>query len=79
LRGKPSPEPVEELLEEPLVAITPGGEEVELTEIAPAVEPEAEPEAPAPALPRTATPFPIAALVGLLGAGVASMLRFSHK
>jgi hypothetical protein len=75
-REKPSPE-------EPLVAVTPGGEEVELAEIypesTPVTEPEAEPAVSLPELPRTATPFPFVALVGLFAAGAASTLRFFHK
>jgi hypothetical protein len=66
---------VEELLEEPLVVIEPGGKEVEVTE--------AHPEAPViqhaevirPELPKTATPFPLLALIGLLTGAAAAGLR----
>jgi hypothetical protein len=81
--AEPAPEAtVEELLAEPLVAIQPGGEEVELAEVHPetyASPPEFEPPAPAPALPKTATPFPLMALAGLLAAGAASALRLLRK
>jgi hypothetical protein len=73
-------QPVEELLEEPLVAVTPTGEEVALPEFTPVEEPELGPEYWEPLeLPRTATPFPLVALVGLLAAGAASTIRFFHK
>jgi len=69
---------VPKLLEEPLVAVEPGGKEVELAEVHPEVA--AEPEAAAlPSLPKTATPFPLAALVGLLAGGCASGLRLLRK
>jgi hypothetical protein len=74
---------VEELLEEPLVAVTPEGEEVELAvvypEFTPVEEPELGPEFFEPILPRTSTPFPLLALVGLFAAGAASTVRFFHR
>jgi hypothetical protein len=77
------PEPavtVEELLEEPLVAVTPGGEEIEVAEVypesTPIPEPELDVEALAKELPRTATPFPVIGLVGLIAAGAAFVARF---
>jgi hypothetical protein len=77
---EPVPALVEELLEEPLVAITPAGEAVGLPEFTPVEEPELGPEFFEPLeLPRTATPFPLIALLGLLAAGAASALRFFHK
>jgi hypothetical protein len=75
----------EEWLEAPLVAVTPEGEEVEIAELVepypestPVAEPELGPEPfePLPVLPRTATPFPLLALTGLMAAGIASTLRF---
>jgi hypothetical protein len=79
-REDPTPAPVEELLEEPLVAVTPGGEELGLPEFTPVEEPELGPEFAEPLqLPRTATPFPFVALVGLLAAGAASAIRLFHK
>lgn len=77
---EPVPALVEELLEETLVAVTPTGEEVGLPEFTPVEEPELGPEFFEPLeLPRTATPFPLIALLGLLAAGAASALRFFHK
>jgi hypothetical protein len=70
------PEPtVPELFEEPLVAVEPGGKEVELAEVHPEVTPAAEAEPAPPPLPKTATPFPLIALVGFMAAGFASGLR----
>jgi hypothetical protein len=80
---EPPPEPtVEELLAEPVIAIEPGGEEAELAEVHPeavVVPPEVEPPAPAPVLPKTATPFSLIALIGLLAAGAASTVRALRK
>jgi len=71
---------VEELLDEPLVAVTPGGEEIEVAEVYPGFTPTPEPELNfetyVKELPRTATPFPVFGLVGLIAAGVASVIRF---
>jgi len=76
------PEPtVPELLEEPLVAVEPSGKEVEIAEVHPEVilPAETEPEPAPPALPKTATPFPLIAVLGFMAAGFASMLRFSGR
>lgn len=75
--GEPS---VRELLEEPLIGVTPGGEEVavaELRDFAMPPEPELGEEyaLPLPVLPRTATPFPLIAFIGVLAAAGASVLR----
>jgi hypothetical protein len=79
-REEPTPVPVEELAGEPLVAVTPAGKELGLPEFTPVEEPELGPEFYEPLqLPRTATPFPLVALVGLLAAGAASTIRFFHK
>jgi hypothetical protein len=65
--AEPVPAEVTPLIEAPVVAITPEGEEVPLEAVHPP-EPEVfEPEVPAQ-LPRTATPLP---LIMLLGAGAA--------
>jgi hypothetical protein len=80
------PETIPELLEAPLVAVTPGEEDVEIAELypefIPTPEPELEPEFAAelakplpPVLPRTASPFPLLGLVGLLAAGAATTVR----
>jgi hypothetical protein len=75
----PAEIPVEELLKEPLVEVTPAGEEVavaEAPEVTPAPEPEVAPEVAEPLpLPKTATSLPLFGLVGLLAAGVAYTLR----
>jgi len=72
LREKPALT-VEELSEEPLVAVTPGGGEVAI----PDVYPEFTPTEPEPTeVPRTATPFPVFGLIGLIAAGAASVIRF---
>jgi hypothetical protein len=84
------PEPIAaptpaELESEPLLAIEPSGEEATLAEVHP--EPEAAPPEVAPAepvqtaqtLPRTATPFPLFALTGLLAAGAAGALRVMRR
>jgi hypothetical protein len=71
--------------EEEFLAVEPGGEEVAVAEVHPEFTPEPEPafapepEVPAPALPKTATPFPLMALVGLLSAGTAFGIRSFHK
>jgi hypothetical protein len=66
---------VEELLEEPLVAIEPSGAEVEIAEVHPE-QPTAVAEATAenPVLPRTGTLFPLIGVLGLLAAGAATRL-----
>jgi hypothetical protein len=83
-----APEPITnpspgELESEPLVVIEPSGEEATIAEVhpEPAVsEPApAEPVQTAQTLPRTATPFPLLALTGLLAAGVAGTLRVIRR
>jgi len=84
-----APEPVAaptpaELESEPLIVIEPSGVEATVAEVHPEAAPEA---APAPAepvqtaqvLPRTATPFPLFALTGLLAAGAAGTLRMMRR
>jgi LPXTG-motif cell wall-anchored protein len=72
---EPLPPPrIRELLEEPVTAFEPGGEQVELAEAYPEV-PAAQAALIAPELPKTATPLPLLALMGLLAAGAASVLR----
>jgi hypothetical protein len=74
---EPLPQPaVKELLEETVTAIEPGGKEVELAEAYPEAPPVLQAELNTPALPKTASPLPLAALIGLLAAGAASGLRF---
>ena len=74
------PEPtVPELIQEPLVAVEPSGKEVEIAEVHPEVTPAPEPEPAPPALPKTATPFPLIAILGFMAAGLASVLRFSGR
>jgi len=68
---------VPELLVEPLVAVEPSGKEVEIAEVHPEVVATPEPEAPP--LPKTATPYPLIALVGFIAAGAASGLRLFGK
>jgi len=74
---EPAPR-VPELIEEPLVVVEPGGREVELAELHAA--PVAALPEPAPIeLPKTATPFPLIALIGLAAAGAGSGLRLLRK
>jgi hypothetical protein len=85
-----APEPVaaptpEELESEPLVVIEPSGEEATVAEVHPepaapeAAAAPAEPVQTAEALPKTATPFPLFALTGLLAAGVGGTLRLLRR
>jgi hypothetical protein len=76
------PIPAEEWFEAPLVEVTPAGEEVQIAaaeypEFTPTAEPELglEFHEPLPVLPRTATPFPLLALAGMMAAGIASTIR----
>lgn len=71
LREKPTIA-AEELSEEPLVAVTPSGEEIAIPEFTP-------PEPEAAEVPKTATPFPLFGLVGLIAAGAASVMRFRNS
>jgi hypothetical protein len=75
LREKPEPT-VKELLTEPLVVIEPEMPKLGEVEIA-AVHPEEfmTPPAQLPEIPRTATPFPAFAIVGLLAAAAATAMR----
>jgi hypothetical protein len=82
-------EPTVDALHEPLVEITPLGEEAQLVaEYTPEFisEPELDADFAAelarelpPELPRTATPFPLLALVGLLAGGAAFTLRLIRR
>jgi len=80
-REKPA-EPVEEFVEEPVVAVAEPEEAkpVEYPEFVPVEEPELGLEFAEPLpLPKTATPFPAIGLIGLIAAGVASSLRLLGK
>jgi hypothetical protein len=84
-----APEPVTaptpaELESEPLIVIEPSGEEATVAEVhpepaPPEAAPVAEPVQTAQALPKTATPFPLFALTGLLAAGAAGALRMMRR
>jgi len=73
-------EAVSELEEEPIFAITPSGDEAKIEEVHP-LEPTvtATTPAPLPELPRTATPFALIGLTGLLAGGMATGLRFIRR
>jgi hypothetical protein len=86
------PPTVAELEKEPLVAIEPSGKEAEVAAVHPEPVPpavtEAQPaptepvltaQAEAPKLPKTATPFPLIGLTGILAAGAAGLLRIVRK
>jgi hypothetical protein len=87
----PEPTAPAELKNEPLIAIQPGGTEVEIakvhpeatTEIRPApAKPEVapvEPKAEEETLPKTASPLPFVALTGILAAGTAGALRVMRR
>ncbi len=79
---KPNESP-EELLQVPLLTFTPEKKELEITAEAKPFEPTWEPAvepAPAPAeLPKTASPFPIVGLGGLVFLGLAAGLRVISK
>jgi len=77
LAEEAKPPTVKELIEEPLVVVEPGGKEVELAEVHPEPTPTPPPEAPP--IPKTATPFPLIALMGFIAAGAASTLRMLRK
>jgi hypothetical protein len=81
-----APEPIQEpspseLESEPIIAIEPSGEEVEVATVHPAPpEPVLSAEVQEElSLPRTATPFPFVGLVGLLAAGAAGALRLVRR
>jgi hypothetical protein len=78
-----SPVVIEELLAEPLVEVTPQGEEVEVAAVYPEFTTEQEPEVEGEvwqplSLPRTATVFPLLGLIGLAAAGAAWTIRCFH-
>ncbi|HYL38736.1 MAG TPA: hypothetical protein VEV17_22655 [Bryobacteraceae bacterium] len=78
-------EPPEELVKEPVFAITPEKREIELSEViepAPPVEqvvPAAPAPVPVPELPKTASPLPLVALVGISALGLAAALKAVSK
>jgi hypothetical protein len=82
-----APEPpavVEEFLTEPLVEVTPEGEEVEVAAVYPEFTTVPEPELAAEfwqprTLPRTSTVFPLLGLIGLAAAGAASTIQYFHR
>jgi len=64
----------------PVMAIQPSGEEVQLAEVVtPPPAPVEVAMAPAPALPSTASPLPLFALIGLLALGGVLALRVAEK
>jgi len=78
---KPAETP-QELVQEPVIAITPEKKEVEIAKVteAPAPAPAPAPAAaPAPELPKTASPVPLAGLIGLSSLGLSALLRAIRK
>lgn len=73
-------EPLEELVKEPVIAITPEKREVEVAEVIQPKPVEA-PAAPAPVkeLPKTASPLPLIGLLGFASLGLAGLLRVIAK
>jgi hypothetical protein len=77
---KPAETP-QELVQEPVIAITPEKKEVEVAQVIETKPPEkvAEaapaPPAPAPVLPKTASPLPLIGLLGLSSLGLSALLR----
>ena len=75
--------PPEELVETPIVTVTPEKEEVAVAEVTPAPPIEAQVAEPAPApiaeLPKTASTFPLFILVGLSALALAGVLRTIAK
>jgi len=71
------PATAEQLKEEPIVAETPEQKEVTVAEVFPTEPPASEnlAPAPAPALPKTASPVPLIALLGTLSVGFAFALK----
>jgi len=69
------PATVEELQSEPIVAETPQQTEVAIAEVIPTPAPATERLLPAPALPKTAGPVPLIALLGLLSVSFAFVLK----
>jgi len=74
----------QELIQEPVIAITPEKKEVEIAQVIeakpaePLVAP-AEPTAPAPELPKTASPVPLLGLLGFSSLGLSAVLRAFAK
>ncbi|MGA3325683.1 MAG: hypothetical protein ABSF45_14525 [Terriglobia bacterium] len=76
------PAPAETLATAPVVAITPAGEEVAVTEVVtppPTEVAAAETPAPAAALPQTASHLPLVGLIGLMSLGASLGLLFISK
>jgi len=76
------PAPAETLATAPVVAVTPAGQEVAVTEVVtppPTEVAAAETPAPAAALPQTASHLPLVALIGLLSVGASLGLLFLSK
>jgi hypothetical protein len=78
LREKPSSMAVPDLLETPLVSVTAAGEEIDVGEISEPITENLISEGEPP-LPKTATPFPLIALSGLLAAAGAGTVRWLHR
>jgi hypothetical protein len=79
--AKPAePQVIAELEKTPLTAVRPSGEEVQTAEVvAPPTPADFQAATPAEALPATASPLPLFALLGLLGMGAGWTLRFVEK
>jgi hypothetical protein len=80
-QSKPAaPEVIAELENAPVTAVAPSGEEVQTAEVVtpPAAVQLAQNE-PAKELPKTASPVPLVALIGLLALGAGLTLRFAEK
>jgi hypothetical protein len=72
----------EELMQAPVVAITPERKEVEIAqavEAPPIAAPAPAPETPVQELPKTASPIPFVALLGLSSLGLAGAFRWIAK
>ena len=84
----PSEPTVQQLLEEPVVAVSPRGAEVEVAQ-APAPKVAAQPEPapatfeaappPPPPLPKTGSELPLVGLIGILAAAAASTIRLYRR
>ena len=73
------PQVIAELEQAPVTAVKPSGEEVEIAQAVtppPAAETLVAQSAPAPELPKTASPLPLIAIFGLLALGGGLTLRF---
>lgn len=80
---KPAEQP-EELLKEPVMAVTPEKREIEVAEVVtppPPVQPPAPVPTPVPLkeLPKTASPLPLIGLLGLASLGLAAGLRVINR